>query len=193
MEKFQRLSSRGVPLTIENIDTDQIIPARFLKNSKGFGKNIFRDWRFNTEGKIKKDFVLNNSLFLGKILISGRNFGCGSSREHAIWAILDYGFRVVISSFFADIFKENALNNGLLPIEISEFYLNNIFETVIKYPKSIINVDLENQNVFFENHTEKFNINYYKKTCFLHGYEDIEYLANLKKEIEFFEIGRKKK
>lgn len=192
MEKFLLLRSRAVPLPIENIDTDQIIPARFLKNTsrKGFGKNLFRDWRFNTEGKIKKDFVLNNPLYGGKILISGRNFGCGSSREHAIWALLDYGFRVVISSFFADIFKENALNNGLLPIEISEIFLKNIFETVIKYPKSIINVDLENQNVFFENHTEKFNINYYKKTCFLHGYDDIEYLANLKKEIEFFEKKR---
>ncbi|HEX9232477.1 MAG TPA: 3-isopropylmalate dehydratase small subunit [Blattabacteriaceae bacterium] len=183
MEKFRLLRSTAVPIPIENIDTDQIIPARFLKNTskEGFGKNLFRDWRFNP------DFVLNNSLYGGKILISGRNLGCGSSREHAIWAILDYGFRVVISSVFADIFKENALNNGLLTIEISEIFLKNIFETVIKYPKSIISVDLENQNVFLENHTEKFNINYYKKTCFIVGYEDIEYLANLKKEVDFFE------
>jgi len=187
MEKFRLLRSSAVPLPIENIDTDQIIPSRFLKNTSkvGFGKNLFRDWRFNP------DFVLNNPLYVGKILISARNLGCGSSREHAIWAILDYGFRVVISSFFADIFKENALNNGLLPIEISEIFLKNIFETVIQYPKSIINVDLENQNVFFENQTEKFNINFYKKTCFLHGSDDIEYLANLKKEIDFFEKKNK--
>lgn len=183
MEKLRRLSSTAVPLPIENIDTDQIIPARFLKSTSkvGFGKNLFRDWRFNP------DFVLNNTLYVGKILISSRNLGCGSSREHAIWALLDYGFRVVISSFFADIFKENALNNGLLTIEISEIFLKTLFETVIKYPKSIIYVDLENQNVFLENHTEKFNINLYKKTSFLHGYDDIEYLANLKKEVDFFE------
>jgi 3-isopropylmalate/(R)-2-methylmalate dehydratase small subunit len=190
-EKFITLKSTAVPLSIENIDTDQIIPARFLKATtrEGFGENLFRDWRYDGEGKPKADFILNDSTYTGKILVAGKNFGCGSSREHAAWAIYDYGFRVVISSFFADIFKNNALNNALLPIQVSDTFLKKIFETVKKNPASPITVDLANQKVILEDGTEEsFDINLYKKTCLINGYDDIDYLLSMRNEIKQFEL-----
>ncbi|WP_185869571.1 3-isopropylmalate dehydratase small subunit [Blattabacterium cuenoti] len=189
MKKFTILISQVVPISIEDIDTDQIIPARFLKKTKReeYGKNLFIDWR-----KINKDFILNNPNFYGKILLTGRNFGCGSSREHAAWSIYDYGFRVVISSFFADIFKENAMNNGLLVVEVSNFFLQKLFNIVEKNPKTKIKVDLINQKVLIikTKEFEKFNIHPYKKNCFLNGYDDIDFLVSLKKEVEIFEKNR---
>jgi 3-isopropylmalate/(R)-2-methylmalate dehydratase small subunit len=185
------LKSTAVPLSIENIDTDQIIPARFLKATtrEGFGENLFRDWRYDGEGKPKADFILNDSTYTGKILVAGKNFGCGSSREHAAWAIYDHGFRVVISSFFADIFKNNALNNALLPIQVSDTFLKKIFETVKKNPASSITVDLANQKVILEDGTEEsFDINLYKKTCLINGYDDIDYLLSMRNEIKQFEL-----
>ena len=189
-EKFITLKSTAVPLPIENIDTDQIIPARFLKvtTREGFGENLFRDWKYDEQGN-PKNFVLNDSTYSGKILVAGKNFGCGSSREHAAWAIVDGGFRVVISSFFADIFKNNALNNALLPVQVTDSFLKKIFETIQKNPASIITVDLENQKVILEDgSSENFDINLYKKTCLINGYDDIDYLLNLRDEIKQFEL-----
>jgi 3-isopropylmalate/(R)-2-methylmalate dehydratase small subunit len=190
-EKFTLLKSTAVPLSIENIDTDQIIPARFLKATtrEGFGENLFRDWRYNEAGYPKADFALNNPKYTGKILVAGKNFGCGSSREHAAWALFDYGFRVVISSFFADIFKNNALNNALLPIQVSDSFLKQLLDTVEKNPSAKITVDLENQTVVLENGpSENFEINPYKKACLINGYDDIDYLLNLREEIRAFDV-----
>src|SRR5688572_16971729 len=188
------IKSTAVPLNIENVDTDQIIPARFLKatSREGFGKNLFRDWRFNNddENQPKKDFVLNNPTYKGKIFVAARNFGCGSSREHAAWAIKDAGFDVVVSSFFADIFKNNALNNFLLPITVSEDFLQKLFQAIEKNPNTEIAVSLENQSIKFDGIEESFEINSYKKTCLLNGYDDIDYLLSMKKEIEAFEETR---
>lgn len=190
-EKFITLKSTAVPVEIENIDTDQIIPARFLKATtrEGFGENLFRDWRYDGEGKPKADFVLNDKTYSGKILVAGKNFGCGSSREHAAWSIYDFGFRVVISSFFADIFKNNALNNALLPVQVSDSFLKKIFEAVKKKPSTVITVDLQNQKVVLEDgSSESFDINAYKKTCLTNGYDDIDYLLSLRDEIKQFEL-----
>ncbi len=189
-EKFTRLVSTAVPLPVENIDTDQIIPARFLKATtrEGFGDNLFRDWRFDGDGNPVKDFVLNTSTYSGKILVGGKNFGCGSSREHAAWALYDYGFRVVISSFFADIFKGNALNNGLLPVVVSDTYLKKLFEIVKQNPATEMMVDLEKQVVRMNGLEEGFDINLYKKTCMINGYDDIDYLLSLNKEIREFDL-----
>lgn len=187
------IESRAVPITIENIDTDQIIPARFLKATtrEGFGKNLFRDWRYEhgDEQKPKTDFPLNNPAYSGEILVAAKNFGCGSSREHAAWAIKDYGFDVVVSSFFADIFKNNALNNFLLPVLVSDSFLQQIFDEVHKDPSTILEVNLEEQYIKIASTgaKESFDINSYKKTCLLNGYDDIDYLLNMKLEIEAFE------
>lgn len=188
-EKFITLKSTGVPLPNENVDTDQIIPARFLKATTrvGFGENLFRDWRFDNNGNPILDFVLNNDAFSGKILIAGKNFGCGSSREHAAWAIYDYGFRVVISSFFADIFKNNALNNGLLPVVASDEFLKTLLSAVENNTSTQIIVDLESQVVECNGRQEQFEINPYKKSCMINGYDDIDYLLSLKEEIKQFE------
>jgi len=190
-EKFTTLKSSAVPLPIENIDTDQIIPARFLKATtrEGFGQNLFKDWRYNSDDTPKTDFVLNNSTYSGKILVGGKNFGCGSSREHAAWSIYDYGFRVVISSFFADIFKNNALNNALLPVQVSDNFLKKIFAAIQKNPSTLITVDLSQQKVILEDgSTESFEINAYKKACMTNGYDDIDYLLSLRDEIKHFEL-----
>jgi len=190
-EKFTTLKSSAVPLPIENIDTDQIIPARFLKATtrEGFGQNLFKDWRYNSDDTPKTDFVLNNSTYSGKILVGGKNFGCGSSREHAAWSIYDYGFRVVISSFFADIFKNNALNNALLPVQVSDNFLKKIFAAIQKNPSTLITVDLSQQKVMLEDgSTESFEINAYKKACMTNGYDDIDYLLSLRDEIKHFEL-----
>ena len=194
-EKFITLQSRAVPLLIDNIDTDQIIPARFLKATtrEGFGENLFRDWRFDSANQQREDFVLNNPAFKGKILITGKNFGCGSSREHAAWALYDFGFRVVISSFFADIFKNNALNNGLLPLVVSDGFLKKCIEAIQKNPETELTVDLENQVVRLnESTSEKFEINAYKKTCMINGQDDIDYLIGLHNEIKAFDFGHQK-
>lgn len=190
-EKFITLKSSAVPLQVENIDTDQIIPARFLKATtrEGFGDNLFRDWRFDSSNQPLKDFVLNDSKFSGKILVGGKNFGCGSSREHAAWAIYDYGFRAVVSSFFADIFKNNALNNGLLPVVVSDTFLKKVFEAVEKNPKTEITIDLQNQTISFGSEQEKFEINAYKKECLANGYDDIDYLLSLREEIREFDLA----
>ena len=189
-EKFKILKSNCVPLPIENIDTDQIIPARFLKATErvGFGDNLFRDWRYNSDDTQKKDFVLNNKKFDGKILVGGKNFGSGSSREHAAWAIYDYGFRCVISSFFADIFRGNCLNIGVLPVQVSAEFLDKIFQVVFDDPKSEIVVSLLDQTVTIVklNISEPFEINSYKKNNMLKGYDDIEYLVNIKNTIKMF-------
>lgn len=191
MEKFTTIASTAVPLPIENIDTDQIIPARFLKATtrEGFGDNLFRDWRYDEKNNPKKDFVLNDPQYKGEILVAGKNFGCGSSREHAAWAIKDYGFKIVISSFFADIFKSNCLNNGLLPLEVSEKFLNEIITQVKKNNNTQLVVDLQQQIVTITDIKafEKFNINQYKKICFLNGYDDIDYLLSIKEEIGAYE------
>jgi len=195
MKKFETLTSQVVPLPIENIDTDQIIPARFLKATtrEGFGDNLFRDWRFDSENQPKADFILNSPTYSGKILVAGKNFGCGSSREHAAWAIQDYGFDVVISSFFADIFKGNALNNGVLPIQVSEEFLAKIFELVHQNPNTEIIVDLEKQTVMLTETGDQFEfeINPYKKSCLINGYDDIDFILNQKDLIESFETTRK--
>ena len=186
-DKFIKLSSTVVPLPIENIDTDQIIPARFLKATErvGFGENLFRDWRYDDNNIKKKDFVLNNQKFSGDILVAGKNFGSGSSREHAAWAIYDYGFRCVISSFFADIFKNNCLNIGVLPVQVSSTFLEKIFELVYANPETIVNVNLARQSVSVKNTKliENFNINEYKKNNMLNGFDDIDYLLNIKDSI----------
>jgi 3-isopropylmalate/(R)-2-methylmalate dehydratase small subunit len=186
-EKFNKLKSTSVPLPIENIDTDQIIPARFLKATEriGFGDNLFRDWRYNPDNSPKKEFVLNNDTYNGKILVGGKNFGSGSSREHAAWAIYDYGFRCVISSFFADIFRGNCLNIGVLPVQVSPEFLDKIFNSVFENPKTELIVNLKNQNVSIPSLgiSESFNINKYKKENMLNGYDDIDYLMNIKDSI----------
>jgi 3-isopropylmalate/(R)-2-methylmalate dehydratase small subunit len=191
-KKINITKSTAVPITIENIDTDQIIPARFLKatNRDGFGKNLFRDWRYanDDESQPKKDFVLNDPKYKGSILVGGKNFGCGSSREHAAWAIKDYGFDVVVSSFFADIFRNNSLNNFLLPVQVSEDFLQKIFNAVEKDPSTEIEVNLENQTITLNGkEQESFDINSYKKTCLLNGYDDLDYLLNMREEIVEFE------
>ncbi len=190
-EKFIKLTSPAVPLPIENIDTDQIIPARFLKATtrEGFGDNLFRDWRFDGDNQPIKDFALNNSNYSGKILVAGKNFGCGSSREHAAWAIHDYGFKVVVSSFFADIFKNNALNNAVLPLIVSDAFLKELLDTLQANPKTEVTVDLENQTISFNNKKESFEINAYKKTCLINGYDDIDYLLSLNKEIKEYDLA----
>ena len=193
-DKFTQLSSTAVPLPIENVDTDQIIPARFLKATerKGFGDNLFRDWRFNQDNTPKEDFVLNNDTYSGKILVGGKNFGSGSSREHAAWAIYDYGFRCVISSFFADIFKNNCLNIGVLPVQVSEGFLEEIFKAIEANPNAQITVDLESQTVSLEGSKtiESFNINSYKKENMKNGFDDIDYLLNLGDDIATFATQR---
>jgi 3-isopropylmalate/(R)-2-methylmalate dehydratase small subunit len=193
MQALTVIHSTFVPLPLENVDTDQIIPARFLKatTKTGFGKNLFRDWRYegDDETRPKRDFVLNNPQYRGEILVAGKNFGSGSSREHAAWAILDYGFRVVVSSFFADIFKNNALNNGVLPVQVSDAFLQTIFE---QKNESTLTVNLEQQTITIDATGEQayFEINNYKKTCLLNGYDDIDYLLSIKEEIEQFESKR---
>ncbi|MDR0613651.1 MAG: 3-isopropylmalate dehydratase small subunit [Dysgonamonadaceae bacterium] len=191
MEKFKKITSTIVPLRIENVDTDQIIPARFLKATtrEGFGDNLFADWRYEKDGTPKKDFVLNNPVYQGNILVAGKNFGSGSSREHAAWAIAGYGFQAVVSSFFADIFKNNAMNNFVLPVVVSEPFLAEIFESVDKNPKITLTVDLENQ-LITNNATgksENFAINAYKKECFLKSFDDIDYLLSKKENIVNYE------
>ncbi|MBT6376662.1 MAG: 3-isopropylmalate dehydratase small subunit [Flavobacterium sp.] len=194
MEKFTKIISKAIPLAIENVDTDQIIPARFLKatDKKGFGDNVFRDWRFDKNGNTNLEFSLNNDLYSGSILIAGDNFGCGSSREHAAWALVGYGFKVIVSSFFADIFKGNALNNGLLPLQVSPSFLAVLMKTVKEKPETKIEVDLENQTISLSetNVSETFEIDAYKKTCMINGYDDIDYLLSKKEMIEAFESLR---
>lgn len=192
-EKFTTLISTAVPLSIENIDTDQIIPARFLKATtrEGFGNNLFRDWRYDAAENLKANFVLNDNRYSGKILVAGKNFGCGSSREHAAWALSDYGFRVIISSFFADIFKNNALNNALLPIQVSDPFLLEIFNKIESDPNTSVTIDLENQKVSIGHSSEHFEINAYKKTCLINGYDDIDYLLDLRTEIKEFDLLHK--
>jgi len=193
-EKFQTIESLAVPLPIENVDTDQIIPARFLKATtrEGFGENLFRDWRFDKSGAPKEDFVLNNNTYKGSILVAGKNFGSGSSREHAAWAIHDFGFKVVVSSFFADIFKNNALNNGLLPVQVSESFLLTLLKAIESNPTTLIKVDLEEQLITITDSgaSESFDINPYKKECLLNGYDDIDYLLSIKEKIVEFEKSR---
>ena len=195
MEKFTTLYSTAIPLPIENIDTDQIIPARFLKatDKKGFGDNVFRDWRYDKNGAINPDFVLNDATYSGNILIAGDNFGCGSSREHAAWALVGYGFKAIVSSFFADIFKGNALNNGLLPVQVSEDFLKQLMDTLQQHPKTIVKIDLELQVISVEGTDvfESFDIDPYKKTCLINGYDDIDYLVSKKENIEAFEASRR--
>ncbi len=190
-DKFTILKSTAVPISSENIDTDQIIPARFLKATtrEGFGDNLFRDWRYDSDNNPVKDFALNNSSYTGKILVAGKNFGCGSSREHAAWAIYDYGFRVVVSSFFADIFKNNALNNAVLPVVVSDNFLKNLLEAVQKNPSTEVTVDLQNQIIIYGSQSQKFEINAYKRECLINGYDDIDYLLSLNKEIREFDLA----
>lgn len=194
MNKFEKLTSTVVPLPIENIDTDQIIPARFLKATTrlGFGDNLFRDWRYDNNNQPKEDFVMNNSIYSGKILVAGKNFGCGSSREHAAWALKDYGFQVVISSFFADIFKGNALNNGVLPIQVTEDFLDEIFKLVTQNPNTQIEVDLLKETLTLNETGAKvsFEINAYKKECLIKGLDDIDYILNHKELIEAYEESK---
>lgn len=194
MDKFNTITSKVVPLPIENVDTDQIIPARFLKatTKEGFGDNLFRDWRFDSNGEPVKSFVLNNPAYSGDILVAGKNFGSGSSREHAAWAIAGYGFKVVVSSFFADIFKNNAMNNFVLPVVVSDEFLAEIFETVGKDPNVTLTVNLETLTVTNDatGKSEHFDINPYKRECFLNGFDDIDYLLSKKELIERFERER---
>lgn len=193
---IKHIKSSAVPLNIENVDTDQIIPARFLKatNRDGFGKNLFRDWRYNNDNDAqpKADFILNNPTYSGKILVAAKNFGSGSSREHAAWAIKDAGFDVVVSSFFADIFKNNALNNFLVPVQVSEAFLQKIFAAISKDAKTELEISVADQNITIlaTGEKESFEVNAYKKTCLLNGYDDIDYLISIKKEIEEFELNR---
>jgi len=190
MQKLVLIKSQAVPLPSENIDTDQIIPARFLKSisKEGFGENLFRDWRYNVHtNEPNPDFVLNNSKYSGEILVAGNNFGCGSSREHAAWSLTDYGFKVVVSSYFADIFKGNALNNGLLPVKVSEDYLKDLLETITQDPVTQITVDVEKQTISFNNKTESFELDSYKKICLMNGYDDIDFLISKKDAIKAFE------
>lgn len=192
---IRSIHTTAVPLPIENIDTDQIIPARFLKatNRDGFGKNLFRDWRYDNDNEAlpKADFVLNDTRYGGKILVAGKNFGCGSSREHAAWALKDHGFDAVVSSFFADIFKNNALNNFLLPVQVSEAFLQELFESVYNNPQTAVEIDVEQQTIVntATGSSASFDLNPYKKTCLLNGYDDIDYLLSIRDEIEQFEKG----
>lgn len=192
--KFTTLLSTAVPLPIENIDTDQIIPARFLKATtrEGFGENLFRDWRYDSNGEPKADFVMNSSTYKGQILVAGKNFGCGSSREHAAWAIDGAGFRAVVSSFFADIFRNNALNNGLLPVQVSDNMLAAIFQAIEANPATQLKIDLEAQTIEIEGSTikESFDIAPYKKQCLMNGYDDVDYLVSIHQEIKEFEQNR---
>lgn len=185
------IESTAVPLPVENVDTDQIIPARFLKATtrEGFGQNLFRDWRYNADGSEKPDFILNDPTFSGEILVAGKNFGCGSSREHAAWALVDYGFKAVVSSFFADIFKNNALNNFLLPVQVEEEFLQMMMSAILADPNTIVEIDLPAQRLYIPSHSmgTEFDINPYKKTCLMNGYDDIDYLLSKKGEIEKFE------
>lgn len=194
MEKFKKLKSTAVPLPIENIDTDQIIPARFLKvtDKIGFGNHLFKDWRFDENNQPIATFALNNTTYAGSILVAGDNFGCGSSREHAAWALTDYGFKVIVSSYFADIFKGNALNNGLLPIVVSPEFLAIILNKIQSEPKTNLIIDLEKQTISIENtnYSETFEIDPYKKICMINGYDDIDFLVNNKDVIEAFEKTR---
>ena len=194
MDKFTKITSTAIPLNIENIDTDQIIPARFLKatDKKGFGDNVFRDWRYNKKGEVNPNFILNNDLYKGSILIAGDNFGCGSSREHAAWALVGYGFKVIISSFFADIFKGNALNNGLLPLQVSEKFLKILMKNVHDNPMTEIEVNLEDQYIVLveKKLSENFEIDPYKKTCLINGYDDIDYLVSKKDLIKAYETQK---
>jgi 3-isopropylmalate/(R)-2-methylmalate dehydratase small subunit len=189
-DHFNILRSAAVPLPIENVDTDQIIPARFLKATerKGFGDNLFRDWRYNADGTPKKDFILNNPLYSGSILVAGRNFGSGSSREHAAWALYDYGFRCVISSFFADIFKNNSINIGILPAQVSPAFLDRIFRTMESYPHTELEVSLPDQaiTILATGESERFDINSYKKNNLMNGFDDIDYLQAMKSDIQSF-------
>ena len=189
-DKFDILNSTGVPLPIENVDTDQIIPARFLKATErvGFGDNLFKDWRYNSDDTPKKDFVLNNPTYSGKILVGGKNFGSGSSREHAAWAIYDYGFRCVVSSFFADIFRNNCLNIGVLPVQVSLEFLQQIFSAIEADPNSTFTVNLPQQKITIDSTAaaETFDINHYKKDNMTNGFDDIDYLLNIKKDIKDF-------
>lgn len=191
MSKFDTLTSRCVPVRGEHIDTDQIIPARFLKATtrEGFGDNLFRDWRYHSDNTPKEGFVLNDPTYEGEILVAGKNFGCGSSREHAAWAIADYGFRVVVSSFFADIFKANALNNMLLPVQISQGFLNRIFEAIEKDPQTSLTVNLMDQSISLDTtgEVESFDISAYKKSCLMNGYDDIDYMLSLSDKIDAYE------
>ena len=190
-EKFNILNSTAVPLNIDNIDTDQIIPARFLKATerKGFGDNLFRDWRYNSDNTLVNSFPLNNKKYEGKILVAGKNFGCGSSREHAVWAIYDYGFRAVVSSFFADIFKNNCLNIGVLPVQVSESFLSEIFSEIDKNSKNVFEINLDDQEFKIKSSSkkEKFKISTYKKSNMSNGFDDIDYLINKKDQISAFE------
>lgn len=194
MEKFKTINSTYVPLPIENVDTDQIIPARFLKATtrEGFGDNLFADWRYDKEGNPKSDFVLNDPTYTGEVLVAGKNFGSGSSREHAAWAIGGYGFKVVVSSFFADIFQNNALNNGILPVVVSEGFLSELFASVKSNPKATVTVNLVEQTITNNEagRSETFEINPYKKDCLLNGLDDIDFLLSNKDKIEEFEKQR---
>lgn len=194
-KKLTIITSTAVPLDMQDVDTDQIIPARFLKATtrEGFGLNVFRDWRYDPEGNPKPHFVLNHPNYKGEILLAGHNFGCGSSREHAAWALSDYGFNAVVSSFFADIFKNNALNNSLLPVQVSDAFLRQLFAEVTKDHKTVIEVDIEKQTIGIpaKNLHESFDINPYKKICVMNGYDDVDYLVSMKKKTEEFERTRK--
>ena len=194
MEKFTTLHTTAIPLPIENIDTDQIIPARFLKatDKKGFGDNLFRDWRFDKSGELNTNFALNKDKYSGSVLVAGDNFGCGSSREHAAWALIGYGFKAIISSFFADIFKGNALNNGLLPVQVSVDFLKILMETIQNCPSIKIKINLEKQTIAVKDKelSEYFDIDPYKKTCLINGYDDIDYLLSCKEKIEVFEASK---
>ena len=194
MEKFKTYISKAVPLNIANVDTDQIIPARFLKatDKKGFGENVFRDWRFDKTGNPVSNFPLNNASYSGSILIAGDNFGCGSSREHAAWALVGYGFKVIVSSYFADIFKGNALNNGLLPVQVSKSFLVQLFSAIKLDSNCQFEVNLENQTISIKGTdlSESFNIDPYKKTCMINGYDDIDYLLSKREIIEAFELQK---
>ncbi len=194
-QKFNIITSTCVPLPLENVDTDQIIPARFLKatDKKGFGENLFRDWRYNPDGSLNKDFVLNDSKYGGQILVAGKNFGSGSSREHAAWAIAGYGFRVVVSSFFADIHKNNELNNFVLPVVVSETFLKELFDSVFADPKTLVEVNLPEQTITNKatGHSEHFEINAYKKHCLINGLDDVDFLVENRNKVEAFETNRK--
>jgi len=194
IDKFTTLESTAVPLPIENVDTDQIIPARFLKATtrEGFGENLFRDWRFDKKGEPIPQFVLNNPEYRGSILVAGKNFGSGSSREHAAWAIHDYGFKAVVSSFFADIFRNNALNNGLLPVQVSEAFLDRLMDAITGHPENLVRIDLGEQKITLlsTGETEAFDINPYKKECLMNGYDDIDYLMSIRDQIARFEASR---
>jgi len=192
MEKLDIIVSKAVPLPIEDIDTDQIIPARFLKavSKDGFGKNLFRDWRYHQDESPVKDFILNNDTYQGQILVAGKNFGCGSSREHAAWALADYGFKVVISSFFADIFRGNALNNGILPLQVSQDVLDQIFSLIESDHQTLLEINVPEQTLSAGNLKVSFEIDPYKKVCLINGYDDIDFLLSIKDDIETFEKSR---